>query len=595
MQPDYVGFEPAAREELLSQIGSLSPLERSLFHKLCESWSPVIDRNRFIARAGSSEQDITALDRLMKQLRAAELGIVTSSVIDRKRVPTGIVLTSKGDLRFYMHLVEEETSRLNESGYRVLPSVARLVQRNVTIPDYHITDVGSATLVEAFTANEHEDAIFRVRLLGEFEIVATGRSVKQLIGAVVGWLRANLEERGLLEEIARVKTTTIMDIKQRIADSAPKTWLDITRTIVDNRSEIAYRKGLDESDEIFQAAFLIMNFTEARLGAARARKEDEEKVEQELSVLAATVSEVVIMDSDEFNRLAAEAEGRLENAAGLFRGRIASVLMTPRPRRKLPIVSNLANRYVHRNNLRTVFENARIRVSRQLRDEYGDLMEAFLRGRMPEVGEIFSSRADLDDDVRGRVERLDALLADLISRPQLLAEAVIRHAKQNKEGITTDELKIKLSPYFNVRDSELLPPSVLLDVDLLACYDQAFARLSVIRQLILRISGRHESLRKSYLRRFGAGSTRISYADDGDAGAPRGGRTRTERADAPGTRYRGTGNRDYSPDTTSPDQRRRRVPIPPQPRIKTPGEVERAWKDFGEALHAKGVSDEDLS
>jgi hypothetical protein len=48
----------------------------------------------------------------------------------------------------------------------VLPSAARLAELKALPPDYHIADANPEALVEAFSADEHEDAIFRVRLLG---------------------------------------------------------------------------------------------------------------------------------------------------------------------------------------------------------------------------------------------------------------------------------------------------------------------------------------------------------------------------------------------------------------------------------------------
>ena len=262
VQPDYVSFEPKAREELLSQIGSFSPVEREIFQRLCESWAPEIRRARFLARSGGTEVEV-ALDRLMTKLRGAELGLVRTEVVEDKRLPTTIVLTSKGDLVFHMHLLEEETARLSETGYRVLPSIPRLEQRKAVPPDYHVTDADSAVLAEAYLSDEPEPAIFRVRLLGEYRILVTSRSVRPLIRNTVTWLRTNLEERGFLEEVARVADTSLMEIKQRLTQRTPDVWLDLARAIVQERNTIAYRKNIGEDDEVFQAAFLVMNFVDA--------------------------------------------------------------------------------------------------------------------------------------------------------------------------------------------------------------------------------------------------------------------------------------------------------------------------------------------
>ncbi|MCK4514986.1 MAG: hypothetical protein KAU31_06990, partial [Spirochaetaceae bacterium] len=360
-QPDYVSFEPNAREELLSQIGAFSPLERTLFHRLCESWAPVIDRNRFISRVGGAEQEISALDRLMSKLKGAQLGLATTTVVDENRVPIGIVLTGKGDLSFHMNLLEEETNKLLDSGYRVLPSVPRLEQRKAVPPDYHVTDADSIALAEAYVAESPEEVILRIRLLGEYRILLSSRSVRTFIAAVIAWLRTNLEERGFLEEIARVKDTSIMELKQRLSEKSPDFWLDLTRSVVQERSTIAFRKNIQQNDEFFQAAFLIMNFTDAQMGAAKARKENDTQVEKELSVLVDAVEKVPggRMAPDDFSLLVEQGEERLKSAADDFKRRMTNETMTPRPRRRLPIVVNLPSAYIHRNRVRGVFETAR--------------------------------------------------------------------------------------------------------------------------------------------------------------------------------------------------------------------------------------------
>jgi hypothetical protein len=588
-QPDYVSFEPNAREELLSQIGSFSPLERTLFQRLCESWAPVIDRNRFLARVGGTEQEVGALDRLMSKLRGAQLGLVTTSLVDEKRVPVGIVLTGKGDLAFHLNLLEEETQKLLESGYRILPSLSRLEQRKAVPPDYHITDADSVVLANTYLDEAPEDAILRVRLLGEYRILIAAKSVRRLITDAIQWMRTNLEERGFLEEVARVRNSGIMELKQRLSDKSPDFWLDLTKSIVKERSTIAFRKNLQEDDELFQTAFLMMNFTEAQIGAAKARKQDDTRADEELAALADAVEKTPggRMSAEDFSQLVEQAQTRLPSGGAELSRRIATETMTPRPRRKLPIVVNLAGVYVHRNRVRGVFESARTLVAERLREEYTEILEAFLRGRAPDSGAVFGSKSDLEYDIKTRAGRQDPVLGDLLVRPQLLAEAVIRDAKLRRDGITTDELKDILAVYFNVTSSELLPTGELFDLDLVAMFDTAFGRVNVFRQLILRLSGRHDSLRRNYVRRFGSRGKRTSYADDGDAGAPGGGRTRTEGKDAPGVRIKGTGPRDHEPKEVE-SRRRASVPkLPPKPRMKSLREVDRAWTDFDEALHTK--------
>ena len=56
-RPEYVDFDPKSRDELLSQIGTFSPAERSIFGRLCESWQPSIDAARFLRGASAADQE----------------------------------------------------------------------------------------------------------------------------------------------------------------------------------------------------------------------------------------------------------------------------------------------------------------------------------------------------------------------------------------------------------------------------------------------------------------------------------------------------------------------------------------------------------
>jgi len=293
----------------------------------------------------------------MSKLRGAQLGLVTTSVVDDKRVPAGIVLTNKGDLSFHMNLLEEQTNKLLDDGYRVLPSISWLEQQKAVPPDYHVTDADSIALADAYLAESPEEAILRVRLLGEYRILTSSRFVRALIEAAVHWLRTNLDERGFLEEIARLKDTSIIELKQRLPDSTPDLWLDLTRSIVQERSTIAFRKNIQENDEFFQTAFLVMNFTDAQMGAEKARKESDTRVDEELTILADAVENAPggRMAPEDFSLLVEQAEERLKRASTEFTRRMTNDTMTPRPRRKLPTIVNLAGVYIHRNRVRAVY------------------------------------------------------------------------------------------------------------------------------------------------------------------------------------------------------------------------------------------------
>ncbi|MFW6289309.1 MAG: hypothetical protein ACOC2Q_05955, partial [Spirochaetota bacterium] len=507
-----------------------------------------------------------------------------------------VILTSQGSPDFWGALLAETIDRLLSTGFNILPSEQRVAEKRALPPDYHVVDADSSQLAAAYEGSADASSIFRMRLMGNFRILFTGSTARKLITGGLSVLRRDLAERGVIEELARLKDSSITEIRQRLESKAPDVWLDLTRILVKERSTIAFRKNMDEHDELFQLAFLVMSFVDAQIGVARERKVSDELVDAALDEVAESVRNAATgtLSQDEFSALVEETQTRLGSAAATFSRRLQDELLSPRPRRKLARVLYLHGLYIHGARVRSVFEQARSEMGRRLTNQYTELMEAFLRGRTPEVGEIFGSRDVLNQDIERRVERQHPLLGELIARPQLLAEGIIQDAKQRRENISTEELKGVLAGYFNVDSSALLPLNELFGLSIVTIFDDAFAGTSVFRQLFLRISGRHESLRANYTRRFGPrAQPRPAYAGEGsrEANAVRPASRVFE--EPPQLRSRGTEGR--SPRPESPPGRRSRAPKrPAKPKPKSRHEIEQIWQDFDKALHTR-PSEEDPS
>ncbi|MFW5684997.1 MAG: hypothetical protein ACOC1I_09100, partial [Spirochaetota bacterium] len=586
-QPDYVSFETRGRDELLSQIGSFSPTERALFERLCASWAPKIDVDRLLRRAETSEeQERTALERLMAKLRTAQIGVLTTRETEAGVEPDAVILTSTGSLVYWEAVVDEAIRRLVRQGHRLLPTEQRLGELKALPPDYHLVEADSSRLVAAYNTETEAETIFRLRLMADIRILFTTNTARPLILRSIQVLRQDLAERGILEELARVSDMSLTETRKQLESKAPDVWLRLMKSLVKERSTIAFRKNIDESDELFQVAYLIMVFVDAQIGAAKEQKEYEQVVSEELATLERLVLEApqATLTQDEFSALVEDAQSRLEKGAIQFSKRLQDEVLSPRAKRRLPRILYIHGLYIHGSRVRTTFEKGRQEISERLAREYTELMEAFLRGRSPEIGEIWSSRELFNEDIARRVERQHPLVSELLARPQMLAEAVIQDAKQRREGVSTEELKGVLAAYFNVESSAVRPLHELFEVNLVDIFDAAFAGIGVFRQIFLRIAGRYESLRATYIRRFGPRSQpRLSFAGDQhpSAGA---GRSAGPGGEPAGTRTRGTGNRSHRPETTNAERRRASPPPPPKPRRKSHDEIEQIWKDFDKAL-----------
>ncbi|MFP4113069.1 MAG: hypothetical protein ACOC2Y_01905 [Spirochaetota bacterium] len=593
-QPDYVSFEPKGRDEVLSQIGSFSPSERDLFQRLCDSWEPRIDARQFIRSAEKNEkQERSALERLMAKLRTAELGVLTTKPGESGAEPDEIVLTSKGSLEFWTVVVEQAIERIVRSRQGVLPSVERIRAHKSLPPDYHVVEADSSQFLSAYSGNAEPQTVYRLRLLGDYRILFTLGTARAIVARALAVLRRDLDERGIVEELARIRDTTMTEIRSRLESRAPDVWLELTQTVVKERSTIVFRKNMEESDELFQLAYLVMVYTDARIGAAREQKANDELIAAELARIDDAVREVPagMLSQDEFSSLVESAQDRVGNAsAALLSRRLSDELLTPRPRRKLSRVLFVHGVYIHNTRVSTAFESARSEMSTRLTREYTELMEAFLRGRAPEIGEVFGSRDRFNEDIGRRIGRQNPLLSELLSQPQIVAEAVIVDTRQRYEEMPTEEIRGFLGRYFDVQSSSLKPLNELLALNVAAMFDAAFARVGVLRQIFLRLSGRYESLRSSYSRRFGTSNRSAGSLGALDRTGSRASRVSSLPSDgplpddAPGTYETGSGARGSGGTASS---RRRSAPRPARPRPKSRQEIDRIWKDFDKALHTK--------
>lgn len=572
-RPDYVDFDPKSRDELLSQIGTFSPVERSLFGRLCEAWEPRIDAERFLRGATGADQESAALRRLMSKLRGSQLGLLTMKPSAHGLVPDVIILTTRGSLDFWREAIAEETMISNPEARLSLPSERKLAERKLTPPAFLITDIDSTQLAKAHAGEIDGTLLTRFRLLDDFKILFAASSARLMINQGFATLRKDIEERGIMEELARVRDTSLTEMRAQLQSKNPEAWLQNSRALVKERATIAYRKNIEQSDEIFQMAYLVMSFVDARLGLAKQTKEDHAAVSEEIKALVEKVARATDggLSQQEFEQAVTEAENRLGPHGPAFTTQLEEKVFQPKKRRALAVLTLLYGRYIHQDRLASLFEHALGEAKNHLTEEYCQLLEAYLRGRDSDITEILGSRARLDQDIAERLQRVHPLLSEILHRPQALAEAMVRSARRKGQAESPEAIREILSRYFEVDDSRIKPLHAIIGLDVSAAFDAAYSRLSVIRQLLLRISGRYESLRSSYSNRFGPPKKRIRYNESLPGTADRGG--------VHGAHTSGKASRRGSSV--------RKVATPQKPKAKSAKEIEELWQEFGKALNTK--------
>jgi hypothetical protein len=586
-QPAYVSFEAKEREQLLSQIGDVSPAERQLFEQLCQMWEPRIPVAKLAERAESPEQLRGTLQKLVSRLRSQQLGLLRTETTPRGKEPTHVVLTNAGDVDFWRELLDEESIGSSLEARLQLPTEERLEQWGLLPPQTHIQDADSGKLARAYASPSVSKLIYRLKLLDDCAIVFPTDAAKRLVSQAFATLRKEIEERGVTEELARLNNGTITETKQHLQSRAPDVWLKLTKTLVKERPTITYRKNLAPKDELFQLAYLVMSFVEAKIGLAQQSKEQRFKLDEQIQEIVKFVQAAPggILPREHFERLIDEKQQAAGDSAEELMTALQRRVFTPKIRRSLPLVIYMHGSYIHQDELKRVFEVAISQVRERVRDEYVDLLQASLRGRDSDIGEILGSKDRLNDDLVARIERLHPLLGEIIARQKVLAEAIVRDAKAHHGVKKPDQLRRFLSRYFNVDTSQLRPLSEILSLDVVAALETAFSKLNVFRQFVLRITGRYESLRGTYMKRFIA--TRKTKAERDQA------RREEMAARPPGEDSSGGApapTDSDGPRVVSPSRRRRHAPSP-KPRPRSRREIESSWRQFGEAVHTKPEDD----
>jgi len=582
-QPAYVSFDAKEREQLLSQIGDVSQPERQLFDRLCRMWEPRIPVAKLTAEADSPEKLRGTLHKLVSRLRSQQLGLLRTETTPRGKEPTHVVLTNAGDLDFWRELLDEESIGSSLEARLELPTEERLEQWGLLPPQTHIQDADSGKLARAYAQPSAVKLIYRLKLLDDCAIVFSTDAAKRLVSQAFATLRKEIEERGVTEELARLNNATITETKQQLQSKAPDVWLKLTKLLVKERPTVTYRKNLGPEAEIFQLAYLVMSFVEARIGLAQRSKDQRFKLDEQVQEIAKFVQAAPngILQREQFERLIEEKRLEAGESAEELMTALQRRIFTPKVRRTLPQVIYMHGSYIHQDELKRVFEFSISQVRERVRNEYADLLEAFLRGRDSDIGEVLGSGERLNEDLVARIERLHPLLGEIIARPKVLAEAIVRDAKAHHGVKKPDQLRRFLTRYFNVETSQLLPLAEILSLDVVAALEAAYGKLNVFRQFVLRITGRYESIRGRYMKRFI--STRKTRSEreqvHREAEAARAPRKASELVDT--TEARGQG-----PQPVSVSRHRRQAQAP-KPRRRSRRQIESSWQQFDDAVRTK--------
>ncbi len=584
VQPDFVTYDAKEREALLSQVGNLTPAERELFHRLSKMWAPEINYNTFFAMVSadsvSAKNDI---DSMMRKLRTARLGLMTSSIKDGVRLPLSIVISNPDDYYFYHKVVEEELMEVVADISLPLPSQQGLTEKNINLPPQFITLTEFKDLADLYNQKEVKDhMIIRVDVRN-VQLLMTSQTIKRFMTVALAKFKTYLQNSNFLSFLAQLKNMSLVDLKKNIDSHEPQFLVQLTKEISEHQDEIRQNRKINVDDAFWAVIMFLHHFLTNQIEETKRRKAAEEERALDMRSIAEQIKAepLFLMTEDKFIELLLSYKKKYDKGFMDFKKDFEDKYLQAPERKALPTLVHLSRYYLHQDNLHAFFLLSLEKNSKELIGVYVHLMERYIKNPANSVITAFYTPDNFQNDIADHIKELDHLMHALLQRPSMVAEGIILSIRKHKETKTAEELKIALGPFFLGDRLQFRENSVLFDLNIITIFKLAFLKLSIIRQLVLKISGKFESLYKKFdefvettfsdeiLR-----EKKLKKADDSEERLGHGERKQSDPEDGATRRKRLSGG---SSKESAPSP-------PPVPKKYSKDERDGAWQNFGKTL-----------
>ena len=588
MRPDYVGFDTKQREALLSQVGTFSPGERDVFHKLCQNWQEKLPYNRFTALLNHGDCGTPAdLLSLMTKLREAHIGILRTTMKDGTRHRDTLVLREENHPSFFLELADELFVDMLESIRNPLPLLSLVQEQVGPIPPTALHPVGAGEIGQFFTGSAHTDFALAVSTLYDDALLVSPHNLRGFVGLAILKMRFFMGSTSVLEAVAKAMDSSLIALKQQIAGKDPGFWLSLTQTVLERRRELETLRNATVDPSFFHAATLLKSLIQSQMSEAKQKKKEQESRSLDLEAISLAIKEAPErwLEQTEVTRILETQKDKYEDQFTKFQEDFYTRYVQHRAKNALPVVVLLKRRYIHRDNLFPLFlEKMRV-LEADLAVHFALQMEEQLKSGNRGRDGSFYSLANFNEAILQQVQARDSYVAALVEKPTILAEAMILHAKTNGLAGDVNQLKQRLRLYFDPETMQPLPLNAWFSLRLLDIFERAFEKLPILRRIWIRLTGRYESFRARYLGHDAAeDNLRLRNLSSGPApvAEPRNlashRRRRTENGPARSSRG----------DTKKPETYRGPAPVPGGPkRAYSRKQVDSAWDEFGNSIKKK--------
>ncbi len=597
-RPAYIDLDDRDREAFLSERGNFSPDERTIFRELASVWERRIDYDRFLKRVRETGGP-SQVAALMNKLWNARIGVLRTQMVEGERKPVALLLVEEESFDFFFEAVQEIYVELTESIGNPLPFRSRLEERGLSVPEAFLRVLDNEALLRVFQEKEQKEPyIASLVSLNNYQLILPSTHLRAFINIAMLKIRYYMNNTSVLESVARYQDTSLMSVKQGLGGKEPQFWLTLASTVVDKRKELQASRNVSVGKDFYHAAYLLRRLVTAQMEEAKERKKQQKEREIDLETAAMSVKEAdtPLLDQPEMNGIIDRFKEKYGSDLETFREEFYERYVHAKGKRSLPKVVMVDSFYIHRDNFYPVFLERFQVLSSELRHHYKErMLEELRRGSSDST--VFYSHENFENDIRDQIAGRDSFVASVLSKPAILAEAVILYAKQKKHVKSMDDLKEQLSLYFNPESMKLLDLPTIFNLSLGEIYDDAFEELHILRRIWIRLTGKYNAVRDKYVSRSVVRSTArkrseslpkgISLGEEQEVAEPRGlprRLPRLERGEAP----RSGGER-RRPEIYKPERRSRSEQVETQ-KVKKPyskKQRDSAWETFGQTIKKK--------
>ena len=590
VEPKFVSSDEKGRETFLSQTGNFTPVERSLFHKLCEIWEPIISLKRFFKLVS---KDISSADseikKLMIKLKSFRMGLIVTETVKNKRVPQGIILCEPDSQVFYTHVLNEEILNVSENMLLVLPTIQNLQERGVPIPKEHIEQATYQQIAELHVAKSWESSnILSIQIGSENAFVVPQKAISRVSAIQISKMQLYFRTEAFFELAASIMRKSLTELRANIALRDPIFWLNLSRIFNENRGKLDGQQKVKLPVDLFSTTYFLENFLMAQIDAVQKHRAEEQNRKADMQSIVELIRNYDgYLAPGEF--LEHHIDGLKEKYADnfeSFREDFDKTLLHNDEKAKLPVLLNIYGSYIHGENVKDFFLKRVERVSKDLGRYYLSLMDQYIKGSRTQRVNTFDSTESFEADIKKKVRELDNALSFLLNAPSIVAEALIQSGQKTGQVSNVDDMKALLVSFFYPNQVKYKELQIIFNLNIKELYQRAFLATGILRQLVMRITGKYESCTK----KFSEQSRVIYQRMMKEAALPENYRISSRKE-----KQKESGEKRVLPSSNKTDTNAPRKQSPPVPRKGTSSRVsakskysrreqDRAWSEFSKRL-----------